>query len=339
MTDKDIINYIWDKKNNFNSLYSKGKISQEMLDYLSNRYNDSTSLRESLYRIKHNLEIRPVCHICGAPVKFDGSVFKKACCPSHRIDQSKIKKAVKEKYGVDNISQLKEVKEKVKNTVINKYGVPNAFNIGKEKSIVYRKEHKEEVRNKRINTCLERYGIEHVIHTESAKRNAHTEEANNKRRETCMRVYGVPNPVQNPKVLAKQWETKKIRGTFGGPHSQQENRIYEVLCKKYGKDNVERQYKDDKRYPFYCDFYVKPLDLFIEYQGYFTHGTEPYDKDCIEHQNIVEELKRENHFGAIETWTIKDVEKRNTAKKNNLNYVEFFTLKEAIYRINNECYR
>ena len=104
MTDEDIINYIWDKKNNFNSLYSKGKISQEMLDYLSNRYNDSTSLRESLYRIKHNLEIRPVCHICGAPVKFDGSAFKKACCPSHRIDQSKIKKAVKEKYGVDNIS-------------------------------------------------------------------------------------------------------------------------------------------------------------------------------------------------------------------------------------------
>ena len=154
-----------------------------------------------------------------------------------------------------------------------------------------------------------------------------------------MRVYGVPNPVQNPKVLAKQWETKKIRGTFGGPHSQQENRIYEVLCEKYGKDNVERQYKDDERYPFYCDFYVKPLDLFIEYQGYFTHGTEPYDKDCVEHQNIVEELRRENHFGAIETWTIKDVEKRNTAKKNNLNYVEFFTLKEAIYRINNECYR
>ena len=339
MTDKDVIDYIWDKKNNFNSLYSKGKISQEMLDYLSNRYNDSTSLRESLYRIKHNLEIRPVCHICGAPVKFDGSTFKKACCPSHRIDQSKIKKAVKEKYGVDNISQLKETKEKVKNTIINRYGVPNAFNIGKEKSITYRKEHKEEVRNKRINTCLERYGIEHVIHTESAKRNAHTEEANNKRRETCMRVYGVPNPVQNPKVLAKQWETKKIRGTFGGPHSQQENRIYEVLCEKYGKDNIERQYKDDKRYPFYCDFYVKPLDLFIEYQGYFTHGTEPYDKDCVEHQNIVEELRRENHFGAIETWTIKDVEKRNTAKKNNLNYVEFFTLKEAIYKINNECYR
>ena len=339
MTDKDVIDYIWDKKNNFNSLYSKGKISQEMLDYLSNRYNDSTSLRESLYRIKHNLEIRPVCHICGAPVKFDGNVFKKACCSSHRIDQSKIKKAVKEKYGVDNISQLKETKEKVKNTIINRYGVPNAFNIGKEKSITYRKEHKEEVRNKRINTCLERYGIEHVIHTESAKRNAHTEEANNKRRETCMRVYGVPNPVQNPKVLAKQWETKKIRGTFGGPHSQQENRIYEVLCKKYGKDNIERQYKDNERYPFYCDFYVKPLDLFIEYQGYFTHGTEPYDKDCIEHQNIVEELRRENHFGAIETWTIKDVEKRNTAKKNNLNYVEFFTLKEAIYRINNEYYR
>ena len=339
MTDKEVIDYIWSKNNNFNVLYSKGKISQEMLDYLSNRYNDSTSLRESLYRIKHNLEIRPVCHICGAPVKFDGNVFKKACCPSHRIDQSKIKKAVKEKYGVDNISQLKETKEKVKNTIITRYGVPNAFNIGKEKSITYRKEHKEEVKNKRENTCLKKYGVNNVFKSK---------EIQNKIKQTCLEKYGVEYVFQAEQIkskfnwkyiVKKQWETKKIRGTFGGPHSQQENRIYEVLCKKYGKDNVERQYKDDKRYPFYCDFYVKPLDLFIEYQGYFTHGTEPYDKDCIEHQNIVEELKRENHFGAIETWTIKDVEKRNTAKKNNLNYVEFFTLKEAIYRINNECYR
>lgn len=45
----------------------------------------------------------------------------------------------------------------------------------------------------------------------------------------------------------------------------------------------------------------------------------------------VERLK--NKYGEectqIIIWTIKDVEKREMAKKNNLNYLEFFTLDEV----------
>ena len=80
-----------------------------------------------------------------------------------------------------------------------------------------------------------------------------------------------------------------------------------------------------------CDFYVPSKKLYIEYQGYYTHGKHKFNKENIRDQIEVERLK--NRYGKectqIIIWTIKDVEKREMAKKNNLNYLEFFTLDEV----------
>ena len=43
--------------------------------------------------------------------------------------------------------------------------------------------------------------------------------------------------------------------------------------------------------------------------------------------NFKGELK-ENYNNAIYTWTIRDTLKRETAKKNNLNWIEFFNMKQ-----------
>lgn len=40
--------------------------------YLLNRFEYVESIQESLYRIKNNIEIRPVCPVCGKYVKFLG---------------------------------------------------------------------------------------------------------------------------------------------------------------------------------------------------------------------------------------------------------------------------
>lgn len=46
-------NYFINKRNrNWNS---------EELEYLQNRYSDSSCIKETLYRINNNIEIRPVC--------------------------------------------------------------------------------------------------------------------------------------------------------------------------------------------------------------------------------------------------------------------------------------
>lgn len=69
--------------------------------------------------------------------------------------------------------------------------------------------------------------------------------------------------------------------------------------------------------------------MFIELQGSWTHGSHPYNLNSNEDQIILNKwkAKSKNHgfyCTAIKVWTISDVNKRKTAKKNNLNYVELF---------------
>jgi hypothetical protein len=37
---------------------------------LENRFDDSESIRETIFRIKEKIEKRPTCPVCGNPVKF-----------------------------------------------------------------------------------------------------------------------------------------------------------------------------------------------------------------------------------------------------------------------------
>lgn len=100
------------------------------------------------------------------------------------------------------------------------------------------------------------------------------------------------------------------------------------LCKKFSF--LERQYFSIV-YPFACDFYIPELDLYIEYQGHFSHGKEPFDPHKEEHIKKVELWKSKNkrsYNDAINVWTVRDPLKRETARKNNLNWIEFFTMDE-----------
>ena len=45
-------------------------LTKDEQNYLMALYNDSDSVQESLYRLINNISIRPVCTICGKPVKF-----------------------------------------------------------------------------------------------------------------------------------------------------------------------------------------------------------------------------------------------------------------------------
>ena len=97
---------------------------------------------------------------------------------------------------------------------------------------------------------------------------------------------------------------------------------YIKLVNIFGIDDVVRQYYDKDRYPFHCDFYIKSKDLFIEYQGFWTHHTHPFDETNEEDLKQVKlwESKDTDFFrNAIYTWTDLDVKKRKIAENNNLN--------------------
>ena len=79
--------------------------------------------------------------------------------------------------------------------------------------------------------------------------------------------------------------------------------------------------------------------MFIEYQGYPGHGGRPYlgtDEDnalldswYLKSKEIgVNGKPKTQYLGYINTWSVSDVEKRKLAYDNNLNWIEFFSLKE-----------
>ena len=105
--------------------------------------------------------------------------------------------------------------------------------------------------------------------------------------------------------------------------SKPEKLILSWLEDWYDKENIEYQYYSSE-YPFSCDFYVKPLDLYIEYNGSWTHGGWPYIKEDDEYFSIELAKKAETskyYNNALSVWTVHDPLKRQTALINKLNYL------------------
>lgn len=123
--------------------------------------------------------------------------------------------------------------------------------------------------------------------------------------------------------LSKEYLTKKKNNTFNT--SKPESDFYNKLLLENSTKTIFRNYKDKDRYPFYCDFYIVEDDLFIELNFHWTHGGKPFDpndKECQEKLAIWQEKSKTSQFykNAIQTWTVRDVEKQKIAKENNLNY-------------------
>lgn len=131
-------------------------------------------------------------------------------------------------------------------------------------------------------------------------------------------------------ILEKAYQTKKQNKSFNS--SKPEEAYYEFLVEKYGEDDIIRQYKEE-RYPFACDFYIKSEDLFIELNLGWFHGLHPFnpedEADQLKLATWQEKAKTSKYYEkSIYTWTDLDVQKREIAKKNNLNYVIYYTEEE-----------
>ena len=199
----------------------------------------------------------------------------------------------------------------IKKSCIKKYGVEYPF----QSKII-----KERIKQ----TCLERYGVESTNQLKEVKE---------KKKQTFLEKYGVENPSFRKEIIDKIHNTKKKNHTFNT--SKLEEQIYELLKLKFKE--VKRQYNEE-RYPYRCDFYIPEEDLFIEIQGNFTHGKEPYigTKEQKKKVKLWESKNTEYYNNAINVWTIRDPLKRKTAKLNNLNWMEFFNIDEFMGWYNNQ---
>ena len=250
----------------------EGKYNKDIYEYLINRYNDSDSLKETLYRIYNGIEEHPKCHTCGKPLVFKGIFFKfcsNICAQSSDEIKQKIKQTCLKKYGVDNYNKTKESKEKIKQTCLEKYGVEYFWQSDEckekikqtclEKYGVDSPLKSEKIRNKGKKTCLEKYGVDNPAKLEENKEKVkqtclkkygtisttQCKEIRDKIKQSCLEKYGVDNPakLEENKEKVKQTCLKKYGGLAPICDPNIKNQIKQTCLEKYGVDNYGKSLK------------------------------------------------------------------------------------------------
>lgn len=255
--------------------------------------------------------------------------IKKSRMLSHELN----KKTCLEKYGNENYNNM----EKQKVTMLKKYGVDNYFKNTKEMQKIYfnkfgvtNPNKTEIVREKIRQTCIERYGVDSYTKTSEFKQ---------KSMDTLMKHYGVTTPMKSNRIKAKYdfkliaekaFQTKMRNNTTNT--SKYEKELLTILVSKFGIENVNYQYKN-RLYPFHCDFYIHPLDMYVELNLHFTHGGHPFnenDTKDIEILSIRKDKARKSKFyeNAIRVRTKVDKCKQQCAFNNNLNYIMIYNENE-----------
>ena len=278
--------------------------------------------------------------------------------------KSRMRKVWLEKYGVDHPSKLPEFRQrqsriakanfalngdeiaaKFRATSLRRYGVENYSQTEEARAAQserMRATMDERSAKARV-TTMERYGVERRAQRpadrleRSQRVRENSAEYGEKSRATMLERYGVEHYTQHPDHREAQSvrmrdpehqrrirEAKRQNGTFNTSIAEQE--LLLMLVDRFGVDDVLEEYWDE-RYPFACDFYIPSRDMFIEMNGMWTHGGHWFDSHDIEDVERMGQWRAsENTFyqAAAYDWGQRDVEKRDTARISQLNYVVFW---------------
>ena len=133
-----------------------------------------------------------------------------------RLITEKRRKTVRERYGVDSVWQLEEVKQQSANTRREKYGTSTFNN-----------------RDKAAKTSLQRYGVDNP---------AKTTDVQSKMRTTCLERYGALTPMTSDS--ARQRIAATLMENYGVTHPSQSPQIrartLQTLLTRYGTDNAAK---------------------------------------------------------------------------------------------------
>lgn len=234
----------------------------------------------------------------------------------------KSRKTCLEKYGVEYYGQtvearkaqsermranLDEFMSKSRASMLKRYGVKYSWESAA-------------LRGKAQATMRERYGSTCYVQSDEYK--GRLDSIMDKVRQTNMSRYGVPVYTQSDEykqnvddIQSRIIATKLQKGVLNTSSVEKHVKGFDVF---------ESQYNKDARYPYLCDFYDKGRDLFIEVNASWTHGYHWYDTEkdagvCTKWKDKSEDSTY--YANALDVFTKRDVEKRETARVNSLNYV------------------
>lgn len=189
--------------------------------------------------LKHNATIKVLfrCDFCGEVFERMYSSYAHdnhpQWCACPKCVGKKRKEIFKLEFGVENVMQREDIKEKLFETNMERYGCK----IGLQN---------KEIRDKQKKTNLKRYGTEYAIAAQQTR---------NKIQQTMQTRYGVENPSQIDEVM------DKIQQTRYKNNQQASSKQQRLLCQYY---NGELNYPFKRRY---IDIALLDEKIAIEYNG------------------------------------------------------------------------
>ena len=306
------------KIRNFESPFKRKDIQEKIKQTFQSKYNNDTFTGKKLFKEKSKLTKLKKYNNENYNNGKQASKTKYERYENHAYDKNKFEQSMLNKYGIVHHWKDKNVRKQIIETMLNDID-ENGLNGIQRKQLKVQQ------------TNLQRYNVKNIFSSKDPKLNG---------RQTCLKKYGVKSfwssqqfkdLFKNKEWLLnkqlKEYQTKKKNNSFN--KSEQEDKIYNYLLSKFNKNDIIRQYRSTL-YPFNCDFYIKSLDLYIEYHGTWTHGNKPF-KHSVEDLEKLKRLKNKNskyYNNVIYTWSNLDIRKLNIFKKNKLNYKIFYNIEQ-----------
>lgn len=249
---------------------------------------------------------------------------------SSTIIKNDRQKHLKENLGVNSTWELNGVREKSRQTNLDKRGVEYPTQ-------------SPEVKERVKGTVQKKYGVDNVFQSEEIKE---------KIKQTNIERYGFPYPNQNPEIREKSYHTSKLNNSFSS--SDEENNFHQYLS--LFDPNVESHVLHPV-IRHVIDFYMPRYNLWVQYDGTYWHGKEKRENDTsaraekikvniqndkIQNDNISNLIRfwSDDVKGAIKKGTILEIikVKIDEKKTHNLNAHQYLKkqefLEEDLERIN-----
>jgi len=263
---------------------------QNSVAFYTLSFSKEKTLSERIWHIKnkHMREIEHTCLECGKITTFKDTVSgyhefcSDNCSKGSKIVINRCKSTLKDRYGVENMSQIEGITELKRETTMRNHGVlnPGQSSIIREKGRAnyesktgYSHPNRDpKVQQKRRATKLEKYGNPTYMDI-------------TKRHETNLQRYGTISP----QLTGKRNYSKVSQELFYNIHSQLP---YELQQHTHFAQLNSELYKYDKNNStgYLYDFAITTLKLLIEFDGDYWHNMPGAKERDEQKQKFAEEI-------------------------------------------------
>ena len=270
------------------------------------------------------VEVSAICDFCENELIIQYCLYNKSFIKNGTFACSKkcaairTKQVLMEKYGVSNISQVPEVKERIKERNLEKWGTEYYFSSDiakdKNKEIFIEKYgvdnplKSELVKEKMIKTNLEKWGVEWTLQNKEIRERGKI---------TNLEKWGTETPSKNQEIKDKIIKTNQERWGGNSPMSNDiiKEKSKNTTLKNWGVDNPNKSIDIRKK--------SKNTNL------------EKYGVEYPTQSEIIIDKRRNNNlekWGSIHVHQSDIFRKNNTKIGNNENYIEYKGDQVSIFR-------